>query len=68
MRIMNAAGEAVGTADSDAEAVRWWHDQGRSGDYLEDTGEKISDFADSIIDDVDWYIDRDGAVHVREES
>ncbi len=40
--IRNAAGEPVFTALSDAEAVRWWNDEGRPGDYLEDTGELLA--------------------------
>lgn len=42
VQIKNVAGETVSTADSDAEACRWYLDQGRQGDYLADTGELLS--------------------------
>lgn len=45
VRIMNDAGECVSTADSDAEAVRWWQENGRSGDYIEETDELVSEVA-----------------------
>ena len=50
--IRNDAGEAVYTAASDAEAVRWWQANGRPGDYLDDTDELLSDVAaDLALDD-----------------
>lgn len=51
-RIMNDAHEAVASADSDAEAVRWWQENGRPGDYLEDTDELLRDLAAQLdLDD-----------------
>lgn len=44
-RVMNEAMEAVFVGSSDAECVRWWQEFGRSGDYLEDTGEPMSEVA-----------------------
>lgn len=47
-RIMNDAHEAVATVVSDAEAVRWWRENGRPGDYLEDTDELLRDLDDQL--------------------
>lgn len=46
--IRNNAGETVFTGSSDAECVRWWNENGRSGDYLQDTGELMSLVAASV--------------------
>ena len=48
MRIMNDAGECVATAQSDAEAVRWWQENGRPKDWIEETGELLSEVSDSL--------------------
>lgn len=51
--VCNDAGEVVFKAGSDAEAVRWWVESGRPGDYLQDTDELMRDVADQLdLDDV----------------
>ena len=46
--VCNDAGEVVYKADSDAEAVRWWMEWGRPGDYLQDTDELLKDLAEQL--------------------
>lgn len=41
---------------SDAECVRWWQEFGRRGDYLEETGEPMSEVAIILGLDED-YVD-----------
>ena len=60
--IHNIKGERVTTARSDAEAVRWFLDNGHRGDYLEDTGEPLGDIALLIFEDAVWGYDADGKV------
>lgn len=45
VHICNDAGEVVYNANSDAEAVRWWLESGRPGDYLKETDELLLDVA-----------------------
>jgi len=55
---------------SDAEAVRWWLENGRRGDILETpvpgqasgTNERLSDMAGEIFPEVDWHYDQAGNV------
>lgn len=60
--ISNEAGEIVFDAQSDAEACRWWFDNGRQGDFLADTGETMSEVAECIWPDVVIRYDRSGQV------
>jgi hypothetical protein len=46
--VKNDAGETVFTGASDAECVRWYVEYGRSGDYLADTGELMSEVRDQL--------------------
>lgn len=47
--VINAAGEVVSEElQSDAEACRWFLDQGRSGDYLS-TGELMSEVVNDVL-------------------
>jgi hypothetical protein len=46
--ISNHAGEIVFFGSSDAECVRWYEENGRSGDYLVDTGELMSKVAGEV--------------------
>lgn len=62
MNIRNDAGERIDTVSSDAEAARWFLEQGRRGDTLEDTGELLADVVGAVFDDVEWHYDRYGAV------
>jgi hypothetical protein len=62
MNIMNIKGKQVTTARSDAEAARWFLDNGHKGDYLEDTGEPLGDIALLIFEDAEWGYDAVGNV------
>jgi hypothetical protein len=46
--VTNDAGEQVFECSSDAEAVRWWLENGRRGDTLTDTGEDMASVADQL--------------------
>lgn len=49
MKIRNDAGETVAQGfQSDAETVRWWTENGRPGDYLDETGERLADLAAAL--------------------
>jgi hypothetical protein len=63
MKILNDAGEQVGEASSDAEAVRWFHEQGRLGDHIEN-GEELGELSQSVFPDIAVRYDRDGCVEV----
>jgi hypothetical protein len=43
--VKNVAGETVFIGLSIAECVRWYEENGRPGDYLADTGERMSEVA-----------------------
>lgn len=60
MNIVNVAGEVVATAGSDTEAVRWWLENGRTGDRLADTGELVSSVAELL--EIGFRFDGDGCV------
>lgn len=45
INICNEAGEVVYRAGSDAEACRWWRNDGLPGDYFEETGEPVEAIA-----------------------
>jgi len=62
--IRNAAGEVMTTYLSDAEACRWWAEQGRRGDYLDDTGELVSRVLVTLWPEADARIDRNGCAIV----
>ena len=55
MWIENAKGHYLRTVRSDAEAVRWWNDEGERGDVLVNDGgarELLSELADYLdLDD-----------------
>jgi hypothetical protein len=63
--ICNAAGERMTSYTSDAEACRWWADNGRRGDYLDDTGELVSRVLVTLWPEADALIDRNGCAIVR---
>lgn len=41
--LCNQDGIVIMEFRSDAEAVRWWRERGRSGDRIKETGELLSD-------------------------
>jgi hypothetical protein len=63
--VSNAAGEIMASLDSDAEAVRWYHENGRKGDFLVSTGELMSVVSAEIFPDVEVRFTLDGRVAVR---
>lgn len=52
-------------AKSDAEAVRWWMEYGRSDDYLTDTGEPMAKVAEDLDLDEDHVTDAEAAAWER---
>lgn len=60
--IINQDGEVVATVRSDAEAARWFLDQGSDGDRLEDTGEALMLIVDLIFEDAEWHFNAVGNV------
>jgi len=60
--IINRTGHKIAEVRSDAEAVRWFLDNGRKGDRLEDTGEPLADIAALIFEDAEFHYDADGKV------
>ena len=60
--IINKNGETVATVRSDAEAARWFLDQGSDGDHLEDTGEALMLLVDLIFEDAVWHFNAVGNV------
>lgn len=60
--IINQDGQVVTTVRSDAEAVRWFLDNGHDGDRLEDTGETLHLLAGLIFEEVEFHYDATGNV------
>ena len=46
--VIDKNGVRVEFFSSDAEAVRWWRNDGEAGDRLEDTGELLDEVDESI--------------------
>jgi hypothetical protein len=63
MKIRNAAGEVMDTVDSDAQAARWFLEQGRRGDYLEETGEDLADVVDQVFPNARYGYAQGAVVH-----
>jgi hypothetical protein len=63
--VSNAAGEVMASLDSDAEAVRWYHENGRKGDFLVSTGELMSIVSAEIFPGIEVRFTRDGCVSIR---
>lgn len=61
-RIKNAAHETIVGGLSDAAAARWWLENGRSGDYLDDTGEGLASVVPQIFPGASWRFDPNGSV------
>lgn len=59
VKILNAAGEEMAAALSDAEAARWWLEAGRVGDTID--GESAQAVVEQIFPDATWEV-RDGEV------
>ena len=63
MDIRNGAGEVVISGlRSDAEACRVWHEQGRRGDYLADTGEIMETLSEMLFPHIKITFDRNDCV------
>jgi hypothetical protein len=45
-RIMNEAGEPMATVASEFEAIAWWAENGRRGDYVDGSGEELEFLAE----------------------
>lgn len=67
-RVMNDAGDPIVTLSSDAEAVRWFYDEGRRGDYLDDTGETLHSVAEDLFPHIEVKYDRCGCVVAQERD
>lgn len=66
VHIANAACETLADFASEAEAVRWFHENGRRGDWLVETGELLAVVSANIFPDVEIRYDTSGCVVVRD--
>lgn len=66
--VRNAAGETVATVASDMDAVRWFLEHGRVGDFLDSTGETLNDLAADLMPDVTFTFDGTGQIRITGEA
>lgn len=62
VHIANAACETLADFASDAEAVRWFHENGRDGDWLVETGERLGVVSGRLFPHVTIEYDASGCV------